>query len=91
MTIVYEYLIIRFNMKNLHYFRTLMFFFATLIVIALALSIPGFGNNSAMQVKLALAIPCILAGAWSLPPVLVRTMRGMIALYERITGRRVAD
>ncbi len=78
-------------MQDLHYFRTSMFFFATLIVVAIALAVPGFGNNAAMQIKLALTIPCILAGAWSLPPVLVRTMWGMIAMYERITGRRVAE
>lgn len=78
-------------MSDLHYFQRSMFFAATLLIVAIALALPGFAENAAMQVKLALAIPCILAGAWSLPPLLVRLTRAMIATYERITGRRVAD
>jgi hypothetical protein len=33
----------------------------------------------------------VLAGAWSLPPVLLAMMREMIRAYESLTGRRVRD
>lgn len=78
-------------MNDLHYFHRRMWLVATVIVIALALAIPGFQNKPDLQTKLALAIPCILAGAWSLPPLLVNVTSGMIKAYEHITRRRVIE
>jgi hypothetical protein len=77
--------------NDLHYFRVRMFFFATIIAAGCALAIPGFNDQPAIQLKLALIIPCVLAGAWSLPPVLLAMMREMIRAYESLTGRRVRD
>lgn len=68
-----------------------MFFFATIIVACLALSLPGFAGQPDTQFKIAIAIPCILAGAWSLPPLLVRLTNTLAAMYTRITGRQVVD
>jgi hypothetical protein len=64
---------------------------ATIIIVLLALAIPGFSSQPHIQIKLAFAIPCILAGAWSLPPLLARMVREMIRAYESLTGRRVRD
>lgn len=68
-----------------------MLFFATLIVAGMALALPGFTDQPHIQIKLAIAIPCILAGAWSLPPLLVKLTNALVATYERFTGRQVRD
>jgi hypothetical protein len=77
--------------NDLHYFRIRMWAAATILIVLLALAIPGFHSQPHIQIKLALAIPCILAGAWSLPPVLTFMLREMIRAYESLTGRRVRD
>lgn len=78
-------------MNERQYFHRLMLFAATILVACLALSLPGFTGQPDMQFKIAIAIPCILAGAWSLPPLLVKLTSTLAAMYTRITGRQVVD
>jgi hypothetical protein len=78
-------------MNELLYFHRRIWLAATLIVTAFALSIPGFQDRPDLQTRIALAIPCILAGAWSLPPLLVKLTHALVGAYERITRRRVAE
>lgn len=65
-----------------------MWLAATLVVTAFAIAIPGFQNQPDLQARIALAIPCILAAAWSLPPLLVKLTQAMVQMDERITRRR---
>lgn len=78
-------------MNELQYFHRRMWLAATLVVTAFALSIPGFQDRPDVQTRIAIAIPCILAGAWSLPPLLVKLTHSLVGAYERVTRRRVVD
>jgi hypothetical protein len=78
-------------MNETHYFQRRIWLAATLIVVALALAIPDLQSQPDLQTRAALAIPCILAGAWSLPPLLVNLTHAMVEAYERITRQRVEE
>lgn len=78
-------------MNEHHFFLRRMLLIATLIVAGMALALPGFTDQPHIQFKIAIAIPCILAGAWSLPPLLVKLTNALVATYERFTGRQVRD